>query len=484
LIFVLGQSMVDAAHVPTELEKVQLAKAQADLEIAHDDRALKKIEVEEAKSRWRYISAVIANPAFLAAVVTAAITWSISATADKSARLQREAEDSRATLQRAAEDKRASQQLEAEDKRARLQRDADDNRARLQRAEEHLRFEEDKDKSILLGIISPADPSTIASKLKLFLATNLISDPTGAFRKTEQKLDDQLREEILLNIVRASHDYPMNFPLRQSAEFYSGLVSPISLHDLKNLIEQGYSRELLFWLLIDSVALTVGNKGTVGFQFNPPYDYGCAKIDPRNRCFREWVEIATVTGLSAEDRPEGTNGNRSTIYSRLCFDPVRGSQGRNSMELATPGRLEYILARYVDPGLSSLSPKCGSSNWTSKETDSLEYKLGPLTFKFNMRSPYRVFLFLGLLLRQQAGGPDFAEISDFIRPEEVIPVLSTVQEDKRFLNVVMNDPATRCFVETSFLDDQYCIPEEGSANSNRIVGLLEQLLILKQREHY
>ena len=38
----------------------------------------------------------------------------------------------------------------------------------------------------------------------------------------------------------------------------------------------------------------------IGYQFDPPYDYGCPPQDPKQRCFREFMEIAVITGLTVE----------------------------------------------------------------------------------------------------------------------------------------------------------------------------------------
>ena len=362
-------------------------------------------------------------------------------------------------------------------------------------------------------------------------------------------------ESILLNIVRASHDYPLSFstvsqvipqmsntttigspqflvgpnprcavfsnsiasaaclsvppsPVRdvifgnannasdniaiqtqftlstqETKDFYNALLRPVDLYVLNFFIRQGYSRELLFWLFLDSVEVSIANHGTLGFQFNPPYDYGCPKQDPRHRCFREWVELATATGLSVDQHTEKEKGGKNETFSRFCFDDVLAQRGRKAMELSTPGRLQYILAKYVDPGaLQALSPKCGSP-WprTDLETataDTLKFRVGQLQFSLLPRSAYGIYQFLGKLLRQSRGGPDFEEIPDYVRPDEVTPELSTIHEDKRLLNVVIGQ-SSDCFAQTHFLDGHYCVPEEGSANTKRIFGLLAQLLALQ-----
>jgi hypothetical protein len=90
-------------------------------------------------------------------------------------------------------------------------------------------------------------------------------------------------------------------------------------------------------------------------------------------------------------------------------------------------------------------------------------------------------LVAGILLAGTLGA--CAAIDSTVAPrydteDELRPELSTVKEDKRLLNVVINQ-STECFAETRFFDGGYCVPEQGSANTKRIFGLLAQLLALQ-----
>jgi hypothetical protein len=282
-----------------------------------------------------------------------------------------------------------------------------------------------------------------------------IVDPVDPrYDTVNRSLSKARNESILLNIIRAGHDWPLSFttipqvnpsmqnvttvglptfqvgpsykppatlttasagyslgaPLRdvifgnqnnltnaltvssnfsvsslETGTFYNGLLTPVSLHDLNYFIRQGYSRELLFWLFADTVEVVVGGR-THGFQYNPPDDYGCPEREPRRRCFREFIEIATITGLSVEAKtirpggggakgggdagttdgaanPKGGDGGAksgggpkgSTEYSRFCFDPVLAERGKKAMD---PERLRLIRAEYLDP--FKPSPVCGS----------------------------------------------------------------------------------------------------------------------------
>jgi hypothetical protein len=366
-----------------------------------------------------------------------------------------------------------------------------------------------------------------------------------------RSLAEARNESILLNIVRASHDYPLSFsavssvipqmantttigapqfllgpnprcvpqptclavppsPVRdvifgnsnnasnsvaiqtqftlstqETKDFYNALLRPVDLYVLSYFIRQGYSRELLFWLFLDSTEIKFGAHGLVlGYQFNPPYDYGCPEKDPRKRCFREWNELATITGLSVDEHIEKGEGGKNASHARFCFDKVLALRGQRAMELTSPGRAKYLIDKYVDPGaLNQLSPTCGSpwpkqSDPEAAATDTLKFNVGALEFSLVTRSTYGIYQFLGKLLRQSRGGVDF-EVPAWVRPEDVRPELSTVQEDHKLLNVVFDRSAGSCFAETQFLDGIYCVPEDGSSNTKRIFGLLAQLLALQ-----
>jgi uncharacterized membrane protein YgcG len=392
-------------------------------------------------------------------------------------------------------------------------------------------------------------------------------------------------ESILLNIIRSSHDWPMSFttvpqvnpsmqnqttlglpsflvgpnprgtitpasPARdvifgnqnnltnattvssnfsvsslENGSFYSGLLSPVSLHDLNYFIRQGYSRELLFWLFADSIEIDTGHgRHVIGYQFDPPYDYGCPPEDPRKRCFREFMEIAVITGLTVEattvtaggggkgggkggaksdGKSDGSGGGGGggggggkdkTEYSRFCFDQVLAERGMKAMN---PERLQLVVAKYLDREYKR-SPNCGDP-WSpgkekSEQADTLQFQVGPLTFKIVTRSTYSIYQFLGKLLKQareaneQAAGQrtepgeganEQAEPHPNLpRPDEVVPKLSTVHEDEKLLNIVTQS-SDECFVATHFIDGIYCVPEKGSSNTKRIFALLSQLIALK-----
>jgi hypothetical protein len=165
------------------------------------------------------------------------------------------------------------------------------------------------------------------------------------------------------------------------------------------------------------------------------------------------------------------------------------------MKAMNPDRLKLIEAQYLDRGYQR-SPVCGS-NWDpgredSAQADTLQFHVGPLTFKIVTRSTYSIYQFLGKLVKQSAAGEGAGEarevrqtmeertqtLPNLPREDEMVPILSTIREDSTLVNIVRQADG-ECFVDTRFIDGSYCVPERGSANTKRIFALLSQLIALK-----
>ena len=203
------------------------------------------------------------------------------------------------------------------------------------------------------------------------LAACAVIDPVDQRYDTiSRSLAKARNESILLNLARASRDYPLNFvtianvspsltntssfglpsfllggsphgiePIftpgrdinisnttasnstavstnfnvstQETSAFYSGFLKPIDLLTLDYFIRQGYSRELLFWLFTQSVEADPPRGSSLLYSYRPPDDYGCPTEDPGKRCFQEFVLIAMYTGLTVEQRAVTRLGPRS-----------------------------------------------------------------------------------------------------------------------------------------------------------------------------
>jgi hypothetical protein len=405
--------------------------------------------------------------------------------------------------------------------------------------------------------------SLAAACLAGLLSACAIVDPVDSRYDTVGRSLARARDQaIFLNLVRASHDYPLSFttvsnvtpsltnvsqfslptfiegPLfkgatpiappytdflannntasnstsvstnfsvstQETSAFYEGFLRPIDLTTLDYFIRQGYSHEMLFWLFTDSVEVTIAGSGTYGFHYDPPRDYGCPKGVPGNRCFIDFVRLATATGLTVEEKTlqsaekggggggggsSGGSKTTTTVYPRFCFNRVLATRAQRSMSNED---LELLGGAYKVQG----SPRCGDP-WDpvpqSKipQPDTFKFSVGTLTFRITPRSAYGVFEFLGAVLkaeREHLQPLQSAYIPMSRRPPmalpsqdvTVSPTLSTVDPSlDRKLIYVLNGGGADCFSHTWFYDGDYCVPQE-AATTKRIFGLLAQLIAIE-----
>jgi hypothetical protein len=420
---------------------------------------------------------------------------------------------------------------------------------------------------------------------RVLIVGALLASPLGAcavvdpvdnrYDTVSRSLAKARNESIFLNLVRASHDYPLSFtvvanvtpsltnttsfslpsfllgphiggypgggsvtsPLftpgrdvifgnttagnttavstnfsvstQETSAFYQGFLKPIDLQTLAYFIRQGYSRELLFWLFTDSFTLELPNAPPFGYHYSPPDDYGCSQIDPKHRCFIDWVRNAAYTGLTVEEKTEqasasssppkggagsGSGGStKGTSYARFCFNPVLAQQAASSVAPA----LVQIAQSNLDVQRSILFKSnltCGSPDWKPTENkDVAQADILPLTFSptnsesgpkisftITPRSAYGVFVFLGTLMKMQREHLEPTRYA-FIPPNRPYaaepPVLETVNGDPALITVMQN-LGGQCFVHTWFEDGDYCVPEQ-AATTKRIFGLLAQLIAIQ-----
>lgn len=370
-------------------------------------------------------------------------------------------------------------------------------------------------------------------------------------------------EALLLNLVRASHDYPLSFTTianvtptmtnttsfalpsflagpsvrnveptftpgrdvifgnttagnttavgsnfnvstEETSTFYQGFLKPIDLQTLDYFIRQGYSRELLFWLFTDSFEISSGGH-QIGYHYSPPDDYGCSQLDPKHRCFIDWVHDASLTGLTVEEKttqdggsssgskkggadPAGSaapKGGGGANYARFCFNPVLAQQAAQTV---TPAELAMAKTTLDVPIMSIFASPlaCGSPTWQPETTagqaqpDILPLQLGPFSFVIVPRSAYGVFEFLGTLMkiqREKIGPEPYAYIPGNKQYAVDPPVLETVHEDPNLFQVLQNIGGN-CFVHTWFEDGDYCVPDQATT-TKRIFGLLAQLVAIE-----
>jgi hypothetical protein len=265
----------------------------------------------------------------------------------------------------------------------------------------------------------------------------------------------------------------------ESKDFYNALLSPVDLPTLNFFVRQGYSRELLFWLFTESVRETIAGH-TFEYQNEPFDDKSCVAVRGQQRCFRHMVDAAIASGLTVETHVETKvqsnagkqSGGGTRILARLCFDQV----------LAARAQKEYspeIKLQLLGPPLGR-RPICKTDRWEyeskktgggSADSDTLTFRIlttqyGPVNYDIITRSTFGIYQFLGRILA--AGATE----------DVVLRGPLDQKADIRILNIDRG-VSTGCFVETTFNNETYCVPQQGAENTKRIFGLLAQLLALK-----
>ena len=309
-----------------------------------------------------------------------------------------------------------------------------------------------------------------------------------------------------------------NVSTQETSAFYQGFLKPIDLQTLAYFIRQGYSRELLFWLFTDAFTLELPTAPQpFGYHYSPPDDYGCSQIDPKHRCFIDWVHNAAYTGLTVEEKTEQASASSSgpksssggsdhgssssagkpttTAYARFCFNPVLAQQAAASVtpDLVREAESNLDVQRTA---LFNSNMTCGSETWTpEKFKETAQPDILPLTFNTNTknalsgspisisitpRSAYGVFVFLGTLMKMQREHLTPSRYA-YIPPNRPYaaepPVLETVHDDPKLMTVMQN-LGGECFVHTWFEDGDYCVPEQ-AATTKRIFSLLAQLIAIQ-----
>jgi hypothetical protein len=268
----------------------------------------------------------------------------------------------------------------------------------------------------------------------------------------------------------------MDLTVLDSRDFYTALLSPVDLPTLTFFLRQGYSRELLFRLFTESVRMQIAGKD---FEIrNDPRD-PCDDVLGQTICFNDMVDVAIASGLTAETRIDrlstpkkktaasSSSEPNQVILGRLCFDSV----------LARRAHFEYspeIFTKLLAPPASH-RPRCGSFSWPkqtlSGSTDTLTFDLPNSRF-----GP----IHFRIVTRSTFGIYQFLGRIIALGETETVQMEARLQaiEDRRLL-AVTSSSLDGCFVDVSYKGTNYCIPQRGAEQTKRIFSLLAQLLALK-----
>jgi hypothetical protein len=294
-----------------------------------------------------------------------------------------------------------------------------------------------------------------------------------------------------------------NVATEETGGFYDGFLKPIDLQTLDYFIRQDYPRELLFWLFADSFQLSGPGIPDLGYEYQPPVTYGCPERDKREMCFREWVWVAVLSGLTVEEKTiekgdsgggSGGSGNsggsrssakpETIVVARFCFSDILKHQAEVQMGRTKAAELA---GKYLNYSFST-NPKCGTwsdaqaqADTAKPQGDTFNFSVGPLKFRVVPRSAYGVFEFLGTLIRMETQGLEqspnaYLPPPPIGQPDETAPPRLLTTDNHLLLDVTMN--GGDCFSHTYFYDGDYCVPQSAT-NTKRIFSLLAQLIAIE-----
>jgi hypothetical protein len=299
-------------------------------------------------------------------------------------------------------------------------------------------------------------------------------------------------QQILLNIVRASYgETPFS---NVAADSNQAIHRPMNLQLLNLAIRENYPRELLFWLFADSFQLQPNTSpgSMISYQYNPPDSYGCPTLDAYHRCFREWIWLALLTGLTAEEQSilveksaKASNGTpEAIVVARFCFSSDLARQTRRQMgeQFATE-----VVSKYGHFS-GAPSPTCGT--WTAKDAmtfsklaqpDTFSFPIGDTTVRVASRSVYKVFEFLGNQMKMKRDDIHPTSGKALLWPrspmegdeEEIPPKLVTVDGTPPLLYITTVEPknASTCYVHARYNNVEYCVPGEADT-TKRVFNFL------------
>jgi hypothetical protein len=219
---------------------------------------------------------------------------------------------------------------------------------------------------------------------------------------------------------------------------------------LQLFIQQGVSREILFYLFTDRLIVDRGGQKTE--LRNDPLD---AETFAK---FQHFVRLAIDYGLSSEPVPgkgksvmlTGPEKSAEPKKYQLCFNKMYWSP------TAPPESNSPIC------GESTVAPEEHTVSYIGREGESVKLTILP-------RSAFAIFQYLGRIVA--AGEQGRIKLAS----REAIDY-GPLHDD--FLFVVTDGSSGPCYLAVNYEGINYCVPAEGATNTKRILGLLVQLIAL------
>jgi hypothetical protein len=277
--------------------------------------------------------------------------------------------------------------------------------------------------------------------------------------------------------------------------FYQGIMQPLSLTEVNLLLNQGFPRELVFYLVIDKAKLT-DTTGKSFFVYNDP-------SNPGYQLFVQAIKAAMVHGLTTEvpnpdwrsptptaPAPAAPGPSAALDAGSAAHDAA--ATGGGPPNTAAPG-LTVSHAAPPEPQLcfeqalatddakkefAALTAEgktpnyCGHGPAANRQ---LTVRLLGQDYEVEVytRSVSSIFRYLGAALAHPERTP---VLVDYAVPSEVTPA-------GPILSVQAQGGITGfgCFAHVYYADQAWCVPEHGPQITRDVFNVLTMLVALKQQ---
>ena len=284
--------------------------------------------------------------------------------------------------------------------------------------------------------------------------------------------------------------------------FYEGMLQPLGLNDIDLLLHQGFSREMVFYLVIEKAEVTP-------CPLQPGTDPCILYNDPSNPSylmFQGAIEAAMEHGLVTEV-PQNTDSyvaptdpatdQGAAGAQAQKHEAVEQVAAQSSGDVGKGGKIDFVLRPQADEPKAQLCfERALSTVAAKKEFDQLTaekkppfycgtgHKRGsaPLTVRLfdnrdyqivvTTRSIYGIFDYLGAVMNEPAKQQPV--LVDYKVPSEVTPVgpLLTVTSSGAF--------GIGCFTAVNYGGKTYCVPQDTAQTTKQVFNVLSALVALKQ----
>lgn len=263
------------------------------------------------------------------------------------------------------------------------------------------------------------------------------------------------------NSVTRGGNNNVTFGVIDDPASYVALLAPVNPAIIGFLINQGYDRVQLFYLLVDRLRV-VDKNGTATYYINNPEN------DDQWGAFGAKLADLLVSGLTAQVDANAVPNTRPLPASKLCFDPALPKPVFVTHLVPTHYQITCDNADWMEaPPPAALADGSGQKPAAGKSKPTAGYSFVDTQgnkVEVYLRSTYGVYQYLGQLRRANNGsGTDIDNLLDpTLRAGGLLKITSDTSD---------------CFVQTDYRNMHYCVPND-AIYTKKTFTLLHQLVAL------